>query len=95
MIHRTKSRTSAKTKKSFTLSPEAVAFLEQVRKKRHADSVSAVLEEILQAARRAHQRASLEQSVANYYSGLTGKDRTEQTEWGEFALSEFLANKED
>jgi hypothetical protein len=89
MIHRTRSRTQVKTKKSFTLSPEALAFLEQVRKKRRAESASAALEEILQAAR----RASVEQSVADYYSGLSGEDRAEQAEWGKFALSEFLAGK--
>jgi DNA-binding PadR family transcriptional regulator len=41
-----------KAKKSYALSPEAVEFLEALRKKRRAASTSAVLEEILLTARR-------------------------------------------
>jgi len=37
--------------KSYSLSPESVDFLETLRKKRRARSVSFVLEEILQAVR--------------------------------------------
>ncbi len=91
MIH----RTSGKTKKSFTLSPEAVAFLEAARKKLRAESTSAVLEEILQSARRAQRRASVEQAVSDYYSGLSSKDQAEQTAWGEFALSQFPGDREE
>ena len=76
-------------KKSYTLSPRSVAFLEAVRRKRRAASTSAVLEEILESLRRQHERASLERAVADYYSSLTGEDVNEQGEWAEFALLEF------
>lgn len=78
-----------KAKKSFALSSESVAFLESMRKKRGAPSVSSVLEEILQAVRRRHAQALVEQSVSRYYSSLSGKEAAEQAEWGEFALDEF------
>jgi hypothetical protein len=78
-----------KAKKSFTLSQESVAFLEGVRKKRRAGSVSAVLEEILQAVRRQQQRSALESAVAGYYDSLSDADVAEQSAWGEFALNEF------
>jgi hypothetical protein len=78
-----------KAKKSYTLSPESVAFLEALRKRRRAASISAVLEEILQAVRRQQERASIEKSVSAYYSSLSDQEVQEQAEWGEFAFSEF------
>jgi hypothetical protein len=78
-----------KAKKSYTLSPESVAFLEAMRKRRRAGSISAILDEILQAVRREHERASVERAVANYYSSLSNREATDQAEWGEFAFREF------
>ena len=78
-----------KAKKSYTLSSESVTFLETLRKRRRAGSISAVLEEILQAARRQQERASIEKSVATYYSSLSDEEAIEQAQWGEFALREF------
>ena len=78
-----------KAKKSYTLSPESVAFLEAVRRKRRAESISAVLEEILQAVRCEHERASVERAVADYYGSISAEEATDQAEWGEFALREF------
>ena len=80
---------ASRVKKSYTLSPETVAFLETVRKRRGVDSVSAVIEEILQVARREYERASVERAVSDYYSGLSRKESREQAEWGEFALTQL------
>jgi hypothetical protein len=82
-------KTEHKEKKSYTLSPESVAFLEALRKRRRAASISSVLEEILQAVRRQQERASIEKSVAAYYSSLSDEEALEQAQWGEFALREF------
>jgi hypothetical protein len=89
MTSKTLTRPDRKAKKSYTLSLESVAFLEIMRKKRRAGSISSVLEEILQAVRRDHERASLERAVAGYYSALSAQELAEQTDWGEFALGEF------
>jgi hypothetical protein len=78
-----------KAKKSYTLSTESVRFLEATRKRRHAQSVSAVLEEILQQVREEQDRTSLEKAVADYYTSLTSKEAAELTQWGEFADAEF------
>ena len=78
-----------KTKKSYTLSLESAAFLETIKKQRRAASVSAALEELLQSARREHQRAAIGQAVADYYSSLSDREFREQAQWGEFALREF------
>ena len=87
--NRTMGKPTRKTKKSYTLSPETVQFLEMMRKKRHAESVSAILEGILQDVRREHERASIERAVAGYYSSLTDDEVADQAEWGEVALLQF------
>ncbi len=91
MPYRTTSKLNIKVKTSYTLSAESVAFLQAMRKSRRAASLSAVLEEILSAARTAHERRSVERAVANYYSGLSATEAKDLAEWGDFALREFPA----
>lgn len=88
IMSRTAIHPNRKTKKSYTLSPESVTFLETLRKKRRAESISAVLEEILQAVRRSQELASVERAVSAYYSSLDGEELQEHLRWGEFALAE-------
>jgi len=82
-------RANRKPKKSYTLSRESVAFLEAMRKKSRARSVSSVLDEILQALRRQQERSSIAQAVARYYSSLSATEATEHAQWSELALREF------
>jgi hypothetical protein len=90
MLARTFSRRKArKSKKSYTLSPESVEFLEMMRKRRHAPSVSSILEEILQAVRREHGKAALERAIADYYGSLSPQGVEEQRYWSEFAMRQF------
>lgn len=86
-------RVERKAKKSYTLSPESVAFLETIRKRRRAASISSVLEEILQAVRRQEERAKIAKSVDAYYSSLSDQQAAELAEWGDFATSEFLRER--
>lgn len=86
------SRTSSakhKAKKSYTLSPESVAFLEGLRKKRHAASTSLVLDEIIQGALREQEKRAVEDAVSEYYGSLSDQERTERSVWGKFAETEF------
>jgi hypothetical protein len=69
---------------------ESVQFLETLRKRRRARSISLVLEDLLQAARREQERAALDKAVSDYYTSLSHEEAEEQTKWGEFALREFL-----
>ena len=82
-----------RTKKSYTLSPESVDFLETLRKKRRARSISFVLAEILQAARCEAELATINQSVTAYYDSLSDEEAEDLSEWGEFGLRQLL--KED
>lgn len=67
----------------------AVAFLEAMRRRRRARSVSSVLEEILQALRRQQERSTIDQAVARYYTSLSATEATEQAQSGDLALREF------
>jgi hypothetical protein len=78
-----------KAKKSYTLSPESVEFLEAIRKKRRTHSTSAVLDEILQTIRRGQKRKAIEKAVADFYDSLSSDEIEEHARWGEFALGEF------
>ena len=78
-----------KTKKSYTLSPESIEFLEALSKAQRASSVSAVLDEMIRNVRRAQEREALNRAVAGYYSGLSAEDAKEEAQWGAFALAEF------
>lgn len=89
MSSRTPVKTASRTKKSFTLSPQSVSFLESLQKKRVGSSVSAILEEILQAARRDEKRASIDQAISSYYDSLTDEELREHAEWGEFGLRQM------
>ncbi len=82
-----------KAKRTFTLSLEVVVFLESVRERRNAASVSSIVEDILQAARREYERSSLENSISDYYSALNNVDAREHAEWGDFATSQFISQR--
>ena len=90
---RTFGKLERKAKRSYTLSPESVAFLEAMRKKQRAASISAILDGILQTLRREHELASIERAVAASYGSLSTEEVTDQVEWGEFALHEFPNEK--
>ena len=82
---RTTSKPDRKAKKSFTLSVESVAFLEEMRKRSSAQSASAILEEILQTVRREKKRASIERALTDYYDSLSDAEVEEEKRWGKFA----------
>ena len=92
MSYRTTGR-DRKSKKSYTLSPESVTFLESLRKKQRAPSTSSVLDEIIQAFRRAQRKKALARDVAEYYSSLSPAEMKEDAAWGELGLREMVKTK--
>jgi len=80
------SRTEAKAKKSYTLSKDSVAFLESLRKKHGARSVSSVLDDLVQEARREEQKREYEAQVTAYYDSLTDEERQEERGWAELGM---------
>jgi len=82
-----------KVKKSYTLSPESVAFLEALGKRKRAASTSSVLEEIIQTYRMGQRKKAMEDAVTGYYSSLDSEQADELAAWGNFALDEFPGKK--
>lgn len=88
-VHTNQKHPGRMAKKSYTLSPESVAFLEKIRVQQHASSVSSVLEDLLQSLLKEQENAAIEGAIADYYSSLSRKEVQELTDWGEFAVREF------
>ena len=81
-----------KERKSFTLSQESIALLNELcaaRQDSQRRSASAVLDDLLRSLRKERRRQGVERSVARYYSGLSDEEQVEDFEWGEFALAQF------
>jgi hypothetical protein len=83
-----------KLRRTFTLSPESLAYLEQEARRQQTDSQSSVLDELLQEKTRERRLAALEANVSAYYDGLSDAEVEEDKVWGEFAGS-HLALQED
>jgi hypothetical protein len=90
----TNTNPGTKQRRTFTLSPTSLAYLEQETRRRNADSQSAILDELLQEKKRERQMAALEAAIGAYYDGLSDAEVEEDRIWGEFAGS-HLALKED
>ena len=82
-----------KEKKSYTLSSESVKFLEAQREILNAQSASAALEQILQAARREAAREAIGEAIGKHYDELTSEEAEENRQWAEFSVSVFPRGK--
>lgn len=77
--------TGRKIKKSFTLAPEAVAFLSETRVKRKAGSDSEALDLLLRELMLEAKRQELEAATKEYYDTASDEELAEQLEWAEMA----------
>lgn len=87
------SRRIPKERKSFTLSRESVALLNDLRATRRGSrrgSVSAVLDDLLRALDKQRKREAVDQAITSFYDGLSEQARAEEKEWGEFSLAQFM-----
>lgn len=78
-----------KTRKTFTLSRESIAFLREVEKETKAASASAALDEILLQERMEREQARHQASIAAYYDSLSDAQMEEDAAWGRIAESQF------
>ena len=86
---RTARNDQRRQKRSYTLSPAAIALLEELRTERKAGSASSVLDSILRTILRGRQKTKIQRAVASYYSSLSHEECREQSDWGDFALKQF------
>ena len=77
--------TIRKVKKSFTLSPKAVAFLTETRQRQRAGSDSEALDILLLESMLAAKRQELEAATREYYDTASEEELAEQQKWAEQA----------
>ena len=82
-------RNQAKQKKTFSLSPESLQYLEDVRKQKKAPSTSSVLDELIREQKLRSARQELGAQITAYYDSLTDGERDENRAWGHFGETQF------
>ncbi len=82
-----------KQRKTFTLSRQAIGYLEAARKEARSPSTSAVLEKIIRERQQQRERQKTNAAIAHYYDSLTAEEREENRLWGEFSEDQIAAGK--
>ena len=75
--------TARKMKRSFTLSPEVVAYVGETRRKRGAGSDSEALDLLLREAMLEAKRQEIDAAYKEYYDTASEEDLAQQREWAE------------
>jgi hypothetical protein len=70
-------------KRSFTLSPETVTFIGEIRQKRGAGSDSEALDLLLRELILEAKRREIDAAYKEYYDTASEEDLAEQREWAE------------
>ena len=85
------SRTASgpKARKTFSLSREAVKYLESLRKERKKASMSSVVEDVVRELQQAKELERISASTTRYYDSLTPEEIAEDGAWGDFAATQF------
>lgn len=73
--------TERKIKRSFTLSPEAVAYVGETRRKRGAGSDSEAIDLLLREAMNEARQQEIEAACKEFYDAASEEQSTEQREW--------------
>jgi len=88
-------RIARKVRRTFTLSPENLAYIEEQTRQRKLSSHSAFLDELLLEKTREQKLATLDANVRSYYDKLTDEETNEQRLWGELAEPTLLLTEEE
>jgi hypothetical protein len=84
--------TSRKMKRSFTLTPEVVAFVGETRQKRGAGSDSEVLDLLLREAMVNAKRLEIDAAYKAYYDTAPDEELADQREWAGLAGPNMFAD---
>ncbi len=77
-----------KIHRTFSLSPEVIAYLKSFKATIKAGSMTAALEAIIREQKRLREEVELSASVSAFYDSLLPQERREESSWAEFAESE-------
>ncbi len=72
-----------KLRKTFSLSRNALAYLEGIKRSRGAQSLTAALETLVQEQQQREALERLNQEISAYYDSLTQEEMEEQRAWAE------------
>jgi hypothetical protein len=86
--------TTRKMKRSFTLTPESVAFVTETRQKRQAGSDSEALDLLLRELMLEAKRQALEAATKEYYDTASEEELAEQREWAEMVGPNIMVDIE-
>jgi hypothetical protein len=78
-----------KARKTFSLSPESVSYLESLRKAKKAKSISSILEDLIRQRRELEAMKRFSASVTDYYDSLSDEEVVDNNAWGQFAETQF------
>jgi hypothetical protein len=83
--------TPRKLKASFTLTPESLEFVRQMRVDRNAGSDSEALDMLLRELAQQEQLRQLDAAVKEYYDNATDEELAEQDSWARGAGPNMFA----
>jgi hypothetical protein len=86
--------TTRRIKKSFTLTPESLAFLSETRMRRNAGSDSEALDLLLGELTVEAKRQRIDAAYKEYYDTASDEELAEQQEWAEMAGPGILVDLE-
>jgi hypothetical protein len=88
----TRRRKQRKERKTFSLGPEYVAFLESLRRETQSESLTAALEEALRRIMLAEEMEKISAEVSAFYSGASPGEAAGESAWGQLGESEFAGD---
>jgi uncharacterized protein HemX len=88
-----RTRSTRKLRRTFTLSPQNVVYIEKQTRERNMPSQSAFLDELLREKTYEQQLAAMQANIKHYYDTLTDDEVEEQRSWGEFAEQNLVLNE--
>lgn len=86
--------TSRKIKRSFTLAPEALAFVVEVRRKRKAASDSEALNLLIEEQMLQAKQLELDAAIREYYDNAGEDELEDSKEWAAMAGPAVLLSSE-
>ena len=82
-------RVARKERRTYSLDPELVKYVDKVREEKRIGSASSALEQILWESKRLRDRKHQDELIAKYYTSLDDAEAEQEREWGRFAETQF------
>src|SRR5215813_7872087 len=84
-----------KLRRTFTLSPVSLKYIEQEAERQNAGSQSTFLDELLREKIKEQERTAYDAEVTAYYDSLTDEEVEEQRAWGQLGEQALALTEEE